>query len=349
MAKLRFPPLAQIPADLLGEVQAASPAPDLHPVSASRFDFRLGRRQFLKALGVLGALAALPITRLERAMAAVRGRFFTAHERATLEALVDRIIPPDQDPGASALGAADYIEKLLTALDHRWSSIFAGGPFSNRNPYPNYDNGTAESRHPHDHFRRFLSLTRTQQLFWQAQLFGSATVPEMAALDAQFSAPLVGLRDVYRQGLAAVDAKANQLFAADFIDLTPAMQDTVFDAVDSSSPADQRRSQTSGNTLNFIGVLITHTLEGCFGAPEYGGNRDTLGWQMIGLEGDSQPLGFSIYSLATQSYNDRPDGMHPMSAPNPNEIAGPIALTPDGQRIQNNIAHFSDLVSACPP
>src|SRR5579862_295457 len=108
MAKLRFPPLARIPADLLREVQAASPAPDPHPVSASPFNLRLGRRQFLKALGILGALAAFPITRLERAMAAVRGRFFTQHERATLEALVDRIIPPDQDPGASALGAADY-------------------------------------------------------------------------------------------------------------------------------------------------------------------------------------------------------------------------------------------------
>jgi hypothetical protein len=349
MAKLRLPPLAQIPPDLLPpELRPLVPAPE-PAAGAAPFVLQLGRRQFLKTVGALTALAMFPFTRIERAMARVRGRFFTAHERATLGALVDRVIPADQDPGASTLGAADYIESLVTALDRRRPFIFAGGPYSNRNPYPNYVNGTPGNRRPYDHFRHFLPLTRPQQLYWQAQLFGSSTVPEMAALDAQFGAPLVGLRDVYRQGLALVDAKANQLAGADFVDLPPAMQDTVFDAVDASAPLDHRRSLTSGNSLNFIGLLIMHTLEGCFGVPEYGGNRDELGWLMLGLEGDSQPLGFSIYSTATQSYNDRPDGLHPMVAPNPNEVGAPIPLSADGQRIQNNIATLSNAVAACPP
>src|SRR5439155_21258393 len=84
----------------------------------------LGRREFLKALGVVAAALATPFTTLERAFAHASGRFFTGHERATLKALCDRIIPPDADPGASALGAARYIERFLTAFDHRVPLVF---------------------------------------------------------------------------------------------------------------------------------------------------------------------------------------------------------------------------------
>src|SRR5437867_3143806 len=66
----------------------------------------LGRREFLKAAAILFAALATPVTGVRRAMARARGGFFTAQEFATLEALSDRIIPPDHDPGAKALGAA---------------------------------------------------------------------------------------------------------------------------------------------------------------------------------------------------------------------------------------------------
>jgi len=66
------------------------------------------------------------------------------HELATLEALVDRTIP--SDPGAKALGAARYIERLLTAFEHPVSRIFAGGPFSGRAPFPDERTGRAPDR-----------------------------------------------------------------------------------------------------------------------------------------------------------------------------------------------------------
>src|SRR5689334_23177112 len=79
--------------------------------------FLLGRREFLKALLVVVAALAAPMTGVRRAAARARGRFFTRQERATLSALCDRIIPADEDPGAVALGAPRYVENLLTALD----------------------------------------------------------------------------------------------------------------------------------------------------------------------------------------------------------------------------------------
>src|SRR5213593_3651878 len=74
----------------------------------------LGRREFLKAAAVLLAALATPLTGgVGRALAAARGRFLTRTELRALEALCDRIIPPDTDVGARALGAADYIDRML--------------------------------------------------------------------------------------------------------------------------------------------------------------------------------------------------------------------------------------------
>src|SRR5262245_52736262 len=38
---------------------------------------------------------------------------FTEHQRATLRALVDRIIPPDDFPGGWEAGVGDYLERQL--------------------------------------------------------------------------------------------------------------------------------------------------------------------------------------------------------------------------------------------
>ena len=42
-----------------------------------------------------------------------------------------------------------------------------------------------------------------------------------------------------------------------------------------------------------MGLAVSHAFEGTWGAPEYGGNRDTLGWQAIGFDGDRQPRGYT--------------------------------------------------------
>ena len=42
----------------------------------------------------------------------------------------------------------------------------------------------------------------------------------------------------------------------------------------------------------FCALLWEHCCEGMYGAPEYGGNRDGVGWAAIGREGDVQPRGY---------------------------------------------------------
>jgi Gluconate 2-dehydrogenase subunit 3 len=291
----------------------------------------LTRREFLKALALVLAALAAPWTRVERAVAAARGRYFTPAERKTLVALCARILPKDADPGAAELGAPAYIEQLLTAFDGRRGEphIFAGGPFSNRNPFPDTRRGVPSRRRPRNAFKHFIPLTRLQELRWRAELFGSAAVPGTDFNDAALG-PLMGLRTIYRDGLKKVDDIAQMVGGANFVRLTSDQQDQVLGMLDNSRVLPDARRGT-----NFHDLLVQHTLEGSFTAPEYGGNRRARGWAFIGLEGDVQPLGFSIYSTDTGSYHERPD--HPMSTPNPSDT--PISA--DAASIQAAIVMFT--------
>jgi hypothetical protein len=133
----------------------------------------------------------------------------------------------------------------------------------------------------------------------------------------------------------------------DFVALTVDRQDEVLAMLD-GGPASVRFGVIPRRGVTFVDILITHTLEGCFAAPEYGGNRGLGGWKMIGLEGDDQPLGYSIFSRAENTYHERPD--HPMSTPNPDEIdpmtmaVRPKPLSADGDRMQRSIATLSGVV-----
>src|SRR5256712_8660051 len=207
------------------------PARPLAPEPPSPPALLLGRRDFLAGLGVLLAALAAPVVGVRRAYAAARGRFFTGHEFATLSALCDRVIPPDRGPGARALGAAHYIERMLTAFDHRVPLVFAGGPCSNRNPFPDNDDGTPSRRRPKDAFRHFIPLTRVQEIRWRAELFGSAKVPGADFNDALLG-PLTGLRTIYRQSLRKVDQTARAMHRKVFVRLEPAEKAAVFALLD---------------------------------------------------------------------------------------------------------------------
>jgi hypothetical protein len=338
MIRLRLPRMARRAPD---DGLPAALRWDAPPTSAALL---LGRREFLKALGVVLAALAAPILRVERAVARARGGFFTKSERATLEALVDRIIPPDDGtPGGKALGAARYVETLLTSLDRKKAMLFAGGPFSGRNPYPDPKTGTASRRRPRNSFKKFIPPTRLQEVYHRGDIFGTAGVPELAAIDAQLGGPKQGLRDLYRASLAKVDQVAQATKGGAFATLSTTDQDAVVAMLDHGGfKPDPRRG---GDT--FMDVLIRHTLEGCFSVPEYGGNTKGQGWALVGLEGDVQPLGFSIFSTTAGTYVERPD--HPMSTPNPDElgpggVVQPKPLSAEAQDIQTEIASLTTAV-----
>jgi hypothetical protein len=70
------------------------------------------------------------------------------------------------------------------------------------------------------------------------------------------------------------------------------------------------------------GALVDLVSQAAFGAPEYGGNPDRAGWALARFEGDTQPLGYSIFDEAAGAYRERPDA--PMSTADPRPDPAPL-------------------------
>ena len=234
-------------------------------------------------------LALLPPARLRSLLAAdaapgpgQAGRFLTAPELDTLRALTDRLIPgPPEDPtpGALQAGVAEAIDLLLGAFDVTPPIIHAGGPFSDR----------AGSRR--DDFAHFIVLDRQAELGWRIRLEGSRGIPER-----EFAGPVVGLQQIYRDGLAHLDQLALSKDGRPFAQLDNPSRDAVLGDL---ADADLQR---------FLAAALANTVEAMYGPPEYGGNRDRVGWSSNGWAGDSQPRGYSRREVTT------PDPASPASA-----------------------------------
>jgi hypothetical protein len=112
-------------------------------------------------------------------------------------------------------------------------------------------------------FASFVPLSRLDDLAWRMRIEGSQGRPER-----EFNGPVTGFQERYRAGLAAL--------GEDFTD------------VDES---EQRRRLKADD--EFRELLWEHCCEGMYGPPEYGGNRNLVGWASIDHEGDVQPRGYS--------------------------------------------------------
>lgn len=245
--------------------------------------------------------------------------------------------------GDGVVSTADVIDAESAVFDAR--PAFAGGPFSGRQPQPHFAiEGTAcqvchvapdqreaaapprapatSNVYPPDFFAQFSRLPRLQRLSWRIRIVGAATVPEVVDNPLTTTLLETDLRRKYREGLAALDTLAQEQFGQPFVALTAAQQSLVLGKADP----------------DFVTLLTYHTVEGLLCPPEYGGNRDLLGWQLVGFDGDSQPLGYEIYDESVPgNYRERPD--KPNSGPNPDE---------DCRGFNAGINNFLNIISNAP-
>lgn len=160
-------------------------------------------------------------------------QFFTPEEAAAVEALVDRLIPPDpQTPGGKAAGCAVFIDRQLAGSYGEAPGLYMRPPFQDGPP----DQGPQ-----------------------------SPLTPAMR----------------YRRSLAALDKHCQASFAGKhFHQLPPEQQDKLIAGLESGAV---KLEKISGR--GFFDQLLQNTQEGFFADPIYGGNRDMVGWKMIGFPG----------------------------------------------------------------
>jgi len=159
------------------------------------------RRRFLSAAAGAAALSSC---------GARRGpwRFFTEQEMATVAALTDCLIPPDDLPGAAQAGVPVFLDRQLSG-----------------------------------HLRKF--------------------------------------RDMYRAGLLELDLAARKLHQAPFAKLSAERQTALLQAVEKGKPPDG--TFTGLDPALFFATVRAHTMQGFYGDPRHGGNRDQVAYLMLGI------------------------------------------------------------------
>jgi gluconate 2-dehydrogenase gamma chain len=89
-------------------------------------------------------------------------------------------------------------------------------------------------------------------------------------------------REIYRKGIASVNNYAQQQFGQTFAALSENQQESIVaDLAEGKSIS----GFTDPNPQEFFDWLRTHTIEGMFADPLYGGNRDLVGWKLLGYPG----------------------------------------------------------------
>ena len=96
----------------------------------------------------------------------------------------------------------------------------------------------------------------------------------------QFERDLAPLLDSYRTCLEALDAEAQARTHRPFAALDPHAQDALLAAVEKG----QTVTSWPVDPALFFRILVDHAMEGYYGDPANGGNRDGIAWRMIGFE-----------------------------------------------------------------
>lgn len=178
--------------------------------------------------------------------------FFVPAQITILRAACNRLIPTDDSgPGAEEAGVVYFIDREMASRKN-----FRG---------PRYDRG-----------------------------------PFLAAEPTHGDQSAMTLPDRFRVGLLSMDAYAKATFnGTAFASLTPDQQDQVLQdmsggkvdvfgsiSVDSAPLTPMATGGQPGiSAQSFFSLLLSYTMAGFFSDPVHGGNRDMVGWKLIGFPG----------------------------------------------------------------
>lgn len=87
-------------------------------------------------------------------------------------------------------------------------------------------------------------------------------------------------QEIYRAAIREIDLHCSKQFGRNFHALSSAQQDELLRALEENKIALE-----SVSARLFFDMLLKNTEEGFFADPIYGGNRDKIGWKLVGFPG----------------------------------------------------------------
>jgi gluconate 2-dehydrogenase gamma chain len=197
--------------------------------------------------------------------------FFDDHQWETIEAATARIIPTDHDPGAREARCVRFIDRYLSGINYVYAAADGSG---------------------------FLELSGRLADAWRARI--------------------ADMQETYREGIRRLDEIAEP-FGGPFKSLSEENQDRVLEVLSGQPKPDPVslgrdvgvRTFLQGvfdEGLGFFDALCLHTRQGFYSDPVYGGNRDHVGWKVIGFPGpkslkDTNDLSYSVREYFVLDYD----------------------------------------------
>lgn len=187
--------------------------------------------------------------------------FFDEHQWATVEAAMARVIPTDHQPGAREANTVGFVDRYLSGIGYVWAEPDGSG---------------------------FQTLSGKLAEAWQQRI------------DA--------LRKTYIEGVGEMDRRSKELFAEEFHRLPEERQDRILTDMEAAAPVDEEAVEEKNSIaafeppddepselgmqqtlteldLDFFELLAFHTRQGFYSDPIYGGNKNRVGWEVIGFPG----------------------------------------------------------------
>jgi gluconate 2-dehydrogenase gamma chain len=182
--------------------------------------------------------------------------FFDAHQRATVEAAMARMIPTDDTPGAREARTIDFVDRYLSGIDFIYAKPDGSG-------FERLEGKRADAWQQRVDIVRERYVAGIEALDRTARERFDADFAELSG--EQQDEVLHASEGPAEEEEAAVERARMQLYGA---------------------PVEVALQQTSAEVeLDFVPLLALHTRQGFYADPIYGGNHDRVGWEVIGFPG----------------------------------------------------------------
>jgi gluconate 2-dehydrogenase gamma chain len=109
-----------------------------------------------------------------------------------------------------------------------------------------------------------------EQIIPTDQTPGAAWAGVVNFIDRQLMGPYRRQQAAYQRGLFAINEIAAARFGRSFVDLDAPRQRELLESL-------------TGGARRFFSTVIAHTMQGYYGDPRHGGNRDAVSWRMLGV------------------------------------------------------------------
>ena len=109
-----------------------------------------------------------------------------------------------------------------------------------------------------------------EQIIPTDQTPGAAWAGVVNFVDRQLMGPYRRQQAAYRNGLMEIDRASVGKLGKEFASVDARQQTAVLESLE-------------GGAKRFFDTVIAHTMQGYYGDPRHGGNRDAVSWRMLGV------------------------------------------------------------------